>query len=39
MEGRALSMVLIPALATTEKSEKDAPNDNNEVEELVDAKT
>jgi len=41
MEGRALSMVLIPALATTEKGEKDASNDDNQdqVEELVDAKT
>ena len=41
MEGRALSMVLIPALSTSEKSEKDSSNSNNQdqVEELVDAKT
>ena len=39
MEGRALSMVLIPALTTSEKGEKDTQNDNNrdQVEELVDA--
>jgi hypothetical protein len=41
MEGRALSMVLIPALVKTEKGADDAPEDNNQdqVEELADAKT
>ena len=41
MEGRALSMVLIPALSKTEKGEEAAPNNNNpgQVEELADAKT
>ena len=40
-EGRALSMVLIPALVKTEKGADDAPEDKkqDQVEELADAKT
>jgi len=41
MEGRALSMVLIPALIKTEKGEEGSPEEKNQdqVEELADAKT
>ncbi|MQG14911.1 MAG: translation initiation factor IF-3 [SAR202 cluster bacterium] len=41
MEGRALSMVLIPALVKTEKGEEGSPEEKNQdqVEELADAKT
>ncbi|PKB69859.1 MAG: translation initiation factor IF-3 [SAR202 cluster bacterium Io17-Chloro-G5] len=41
MEGRALSMVLIPALVKTEKGEEGSPDEKNQdqVEELADAKT
>jgi len=41
MEGRALSMVLIPALVKPEKAADDEPKDKkqDQVEELADAKT
>ena len=41
MEGRALSMVLIPALVKTEKGAEGSPEDKkqDQVEELADAKT